>query len=62
MEPHKNMSTSFGKFSNWVARFAGSPTAFIIASLTVVVWALTGPVFHYTEKNIKSKPAESINS
>ncbi len=49
MEPHKTMSTSFGKFSNWVARFTGSPTAFIIASLTVIVWALTGPVFHYSD-------------
>jgi low affinity Fe/Cu permease len=32
-----------------VTRWAGSPTAFCIAFLTVVAWALSGPLFHFSE-------------
>lgn len=32
-----------------VARWTGRPIAFAIALLIIVVWALTGPVFHYSD-------------
>lgn len=32
-----------------IAAFAGQPVAFVIAFATVLVWAITGPVFHYSE-------------
>ncbi|KIC65047.1 low affinity iron permease family protein [Chryseobacterium taiwanense] len=39
----------FEKFSDWATRFTGSPFAFIGATLIVVVWAASGPVFDYSE-------------
>src|SRR5689334_15959601 len=37
------------RFASAVSRAAGSTAAFIAASLLVIVWALTGPFFHYSE-------------
>jgi len=39
----------FEKFSNWATRFTGSSTAFIAATTIVVIWAVTGPLFNYSE-------------
>ena len=39
----------FGAFSTWVTKATGSSSAFFIALLIVIVWALTGPIFHYSE-------------
>lgn len=44
-----NFSAYFEKFSNWVAKFTGSPVAFIMASLVIFIWIVTGPVFHYSD-------------
>src|ERR1700760_2126626 len=39
----------FERFSNWATTATGSSAAFIIAAVTVIVWAVTGPLFHYSE-------------
>jgi low affinity Fe/Cu permease len=39
----------FEKFAGWATKATGSSTAFIIAMITVIVWAATGPIFHYSE-------------
>lgn len=39
----------FERFSNWATAATGSSAAFIIAASTIVIWAVTGPVFHYSE-------------
>lgn len=39
----------FDKFSNWATNFTGSSAAFIGAALTVVIWAVSGPFFGYSE-------------
>src|ERR1700759_2672263 len=39
----------FEQFSNWATTATGSSAAFIIATLTILIWAVTGPVFHYSE-------------
>src|SRR5689334_21419960 len=41
---------AFEKFSFFVTTAAGSTPAFIIALTLVVVWAITGPIFHYSEQ------------
>ncbi|AOB32236.1 hypothetical protein AKI39_18205 [Bordetella sp. H567] len=43
------MDRLFAKFANATARAAGSPYAFILCVLLVVIWAATGPMFHYSE-------------
>lgn len=39
----------FERFSNWATAATGSSAAFIIATAVIVIWAITGPVFHYSE-------------
>ena len=47
----KNEKSEF-RFSNlakWVAHLTGTSAAFMLACLVIVVWAATGPVFHYSD-------------
>lgn len=39
----------FERFSNWATKFTGSSYAFIGATLIVLVWAISGPIFKYSE-------------
>ena len=39
----------FSRMSNEVARLTGKPITFAICCLTIIVWAATGPVFHYSD-------------
>ncbi|HEY4059693.1 MAG TPA: low affinity iron permease family protein [Kofleriaceae bacterium] len=39
----------FRRFARATSQAIGSPYAFVLATLAVVVWALTGPVFGYSE-------------
>ena len=39
----------FTQVSSWIAVAAGQPASFMLALAVVVVWAITGPVFHYSE-------------
>ncbi len=43
------MERQFAKFANATARATGSPVAFLLCVLSVVVWAATGPVFKFSE-------------
>ncbi|MBI1868411.1 MAG: low affinity iron permease family protein [Methylocystis sp.] len=40
---------AFSAVANGVAHAAGRPGIFMLALLTVVGWAFTGPVFHYSD-------------
>ena len=42
-------SGTFGKFAKVAASFTGRPICFGLASAAVVVWAASGPVFHYSD-------------
>ena len=37
----------FQKFARTVVRTSGHPTAFGLAICVIVIWALTGPIFHF---------------
>lgn len=39
----------FARISGWITRKAGSPAAFIIAFALVLLWAVLGPVFDYSD-------------
>ena len=43
------MNDLFRKFSHHTSEAAGSSWAFVIAMLTIVVWAMSGPVFHFSD-------------
>lgn len=38
----------FRKFAHGTSQFAGSPWVFLLACLVIVGWAVTGPMFHYS--------------
>ncbi len=39
----------FSAFSQGTAHITGHPATFLLAVLTIVVWAVTGPIFHYSD-------------
>jgi low affinity Fe/Cu permease len=39
----------FSRFAHWTARQTGRPPAFMLALATVVVWAVTGPLFGWSD-------------
>lgn len=43
------MNEFFRKFSQKTSQLVGTTWAFLIAVLVVVVWALTGPMFNYSD-------------
>ena len=43
------MKDLFRKFAQAISHAVGSPWAFIIATLIIVVWAVTGPLFGYSD-------------
>ena len=43
------MKELFRRFAEYAAHAVGSYWAFLIALLTIVVWALTGPYFNYSD-------------
>ncbi|WP_264524374.1 low affinity iron permease family protein [Flavobacterium sp. N502536] len=45
----QNKSSTFEKFATHVSKAAGSTPAFISAFLIVVIWAISGPFFGYSE-------------
>ncbi len=42
-------TTLFGRFAKKIARAAGHPRSFVIALLTIIAWAVVGPVFHFSD-------------
>jgi low affinity Fe/Cu permease len=43
------MRKFFNLFATKTSSAAGQPFTFIIAVLVVIVWAITGPLFHYSD-------------
>lgn len=43
------MNEAFRKFAQTVSHMAGTSWAFIGAALVIVIWAITGPVFKYSD-------------
>lgn len=42
-------SSWFARFAQAISRFTGRPLTFMLATLAVVVWAASGPVFGYSD-------------
>ncbi|WP_066800791.1 low affinity iron permease family protein [Sphingomonas soli] len=43
------MGRLFERFAQLVAGWAGRSPAFVLAFLVILLWALTGPLFHYSD-------------
>ena len=42
-------TSAFNRFANAASRATGRPLAFILAMATIVVWAITGPLFGFSD-------------
>ena len=49
MNAGKNHVALFSRFARRTALLSGRPITFFLAVLTIVVWALTGPVFDFSD-------------
>ena len=45
----KKLDTLFTRISTWIADAAGQPATFVLALGVVVTWAVTGPMFAFSE-------------
>jgi low affinity Fe/Cu permease len=48
MRPTKSTSW-FTRFAKWTAHASGRPAAFLIAAVVILTWAITGPLFHFSD-------------
>jgi low affinity Fe/Cu permease len=48
MRPTRPRSV-FTRFAKWTARTTGRPSAFLLACLVIASWAVSGPLFHYSD-------------
>jgi low affinity Fe/Cu permease len=46
---NKELFKRFEKFSNTVTKATGSPLAFIAAVAVIILWAITGPIFKFSD-------------
>jgi len=44
-----HMRETFRRFAHRTAEWAGTPTAFVLGLALIVLWALTGPLFGYSD-------------
>jgi low affinity Fe/Cu permease len=47
--PNSTATHAFSRMANGISHFAGKPQAFLTAALLVLLWALTGPFFGYSD-------------
>lgn len=45
----RGFAARFEKVAAVVTKFSGSSTAFLIALSVIIIWALTGPIFHFSD-------------
>jgi low affinity Fe/Cu permease len=48
MRPPKSKSW-FTRFAKWTARVSGRPSAFAMAVIVILAWAITGPIFGFSD-------------
>ena len=39
----------FTHFARWMAKMLGHPAAFSVALLLIIVWGISGPLFHFSD-------------
>ncbi len=39
----------FTHFAKWSAHATGRPITFVLAGAVILIWALTGPIFHFSD-------------
>jgi len=45
----KGLSLFFDRFSSKITKLTGRPAAFIFACVIIILWAVTGPIFNFSD-------------
>ncbi|HWD88603.1 MAG TPA: low affinity iron permease family protein [Mucilaginibacter sp.] len=45
----KKKKNFFERFANWSTQATGSSAAFVMAVAVILIWVVTGPIFHYSD-------------
>src|SRR5256714_14787040 len=45
----KNTPSRFAQFAKWVEHIVGHPRTFVLMLLVIVIWAVTGPLFGFSD-------------
>jgi len=48
-KPEQSKKYSFESFASFATKAGGSPIAFTIAFLIVLIWGMSGPLFHFSQ-------------
>lgn len=43
------LSDAFSRFARWTEHQSGRPGAFVLAFAVILVWGMTGPLFHFSD-------------
>ena len=46
MSDHASIYT---RTARYIAQLSGRPITFLLAAATILVWLITGPIFHYSD-------------
>lgn len=49
MKKKQDKTPLFEKFAAMVTKATGKPLAFILAAIAILVWAITGPIFNFSD-------------
>src|SRR5256886_4613981 len=49
LDPEPQSAPVFSRFARWVERQVGGSSTFVLAIAVVLVWAASGPVFHWSD-------------
>lgn len=49
LRKHSPMGSWYSKFAKSAAHFCGRPRVFVLAIAVILVWVITGPIFHYSD-------------
>lgn len=49
MKKNSNNVSVFTRFAKWAARATGKPGTFIGAVIVILLWAITGPIFDFSD-------------
>lgn len=47
--PEERKTSVFSQFARWIAAVTGRPRVFILAVAIILAWALTGPIFGFSD-------------
>jgi low affinity Fe/Cu permease len=49
MSSPSRLSKTFGEIASYIAHAAGRPAAFILCAAIIIVWAVSGPIFGFSD-------------